>query len=508
MTSSGDSNDSLFIEVDSITEGAGLFLGGNLFSQGIDFVKTILLTQFLGASLYGIFAYVVTLFSVVRVLTRLGSDSAILRFLPEFEDKHHKQRRFVTLAYATGLFASIIVAAALFITAPIISHYTLDNPLFVDILKITAIVLPFSTTSEISCAIFKSINKQIYDVCISSIIKPIFRLLFTSIALILGLSLYGVAAAFVVAGILTFISSIVIIWEKTHFQYPVIPTLNETRKYYDYSIPLTFNQFGGFLYNRADLLMVGIFLSEQVVGIYKISVVLSGFLLLPLAGFNQLFPPIASQLYQEGKTDRLETIYSHISRLILIFTLFPAAVIFVFPADILVIFGKEFTRGSTVVAVFVIAQMANIVVGPSGYVLMMTDHQYLTSVNTLASGMLNIVLNYVLILKFGFIGAAVATASVLSFVNIARVIEVWYLEGISPYNGAYLTALLSGIGSGLSMYSISLIVPSRYAMIAGIITGATVYGVLLSTIGLQDKDRQLLKGILSRIDTELSFSLR
>ena len=92
------------------------------------------------------------------------------------------------------------------------------------------------------------------------------------------------------------------------------------------------------------------------------------------------------------------------------------------------IFGQGFAAGSEVLSLFVVGELVISVVGPSSYVLTMTNHQYLRMINEWGSGILNVVFNYIFITQFGLIGAALATAGILAFVNIVRVIEVWALS--------------------------------------------------------------------------------
>jgi len=88
----------------------------------------------------------------------------------------------------------------------------------------------------------------------------------------------------------------------------------DVAEFYKFSIPLTFQRAGTLLYNQVDLVMVGIFLSGSSVRIYKTSLIISKLLRIPLGGFNQLFPPIASRLYTNGELAELESLYGRVKR--------------------------------------------------------------------------------------------------------------------------------------------------------------------------------------------------
>lgn len=494
---SGDTDDNTSLtSLNSITEGAGLFLIGKGIYQIIEFITNLLLTRTLGASLYGIYAYLRVIFSLLRVLTRLGGDKAMLRFLPEYKDNVAKRQTILTLAYATSIITSSIVAIAVYILAPIISQYTLQNPLFVDVLRVAALVLPFNTLSNITFSAFKGLERMDYNVAISSVVQPVFRLIFVGGAVLLGYSVIGAAAGLVVSGFIIFLIAILVLYRKTEFTAIRQPSADDAREYYDFSFPLILSELGNFLYNRVDLLMVGFLLTGATVGIYNVAVLVAGTLALPLTAFNQLFPPIASRLYNNQEWTELENVYSTVTRWIFTISLFPGLATILYANEILQVFGEGFSRGTYVLILFVIAQLTSCVVGPSGFLLMMTENHYLAMFNQLSSGLLNVVLNYVFITKFGFIGAAAATATVLAGINILRVIQVWYLHGISPYNRQYYKPILAGLISSIVMYMMSMVLNSYALIISGGILGGMAFVVLLYSFGLEDEELDIIRNLL------------
>lgn len=493
---SGDEAGDGLSSLGSISRGAGLFLIGRACSQVVGFVTNVILTRTLGATLYGIYAYLSVVFSLFRVFTRLGGDKSVLRYLPEYEDDPKMQNVMLTVAFITSLVASVTVSGLVYYFAPLISELTLEELLFVDVLRVGAIVLPFSTLANIIYSSFKAIERMEYNVAVSNIIHPILRLVFVGGAVLLGYSVIGAVAGLVVAGILTFAVSLAVLIRKTDLELFQQPTRSQAKEYYNFSLPLTFNQVGNFLYNRVDILMVGFLLSGTAVGVYNIAVMVAGILALPLSAFNQLFPPIASKLYHRGDYTELESVYRTVTRWIFTISLFPGLAVILYAQEILRVFGEEFTAGVFVLILFTVAQLTNCLVGPSGFLLMMTEHQYLTMINQLSSGILNAILNYILILEYGFIGAAVATATVLASINLLRVGQVWYLEGFFPYDAKYVKPITAGIVSAIGMYLISLVL-SQYALLfIGGITGAISFFGCLLLLGFEEEEINLLKQVV------------
>jgi len=151
--------------------------------------------------------------------------------------------------------------------------------------------------------------------------------------------------------------------------------------------------------------------------------------------------------------------------------------------------------------IFTIGQLTNCAVGPSGFLLMMTDHQYLTLLNQWALGILNIVLNYFLILEYGVNGAAIATATTLTVINLLRVLEVWYAEGLTPYSRQFWKPLAAGAIGGVGIYVSKIFFDGFVLLIVGSITGFACFSVALLVFGISPRDKTLLKKIISERET-------
>ncbi|ELY97281.1 polysaccharide biosynthesis protein [Natrialba chahannaoensis JCM 10990] len=253
---------------------------------------------------------------------------------------------------------------------------------------------------------------------------------------------------------------------------------------------------GDILMNRVDILMVGFFLSSTAVGIYNIAVLLAGILALPLAAFNQLFPPVASRLLSNEKRSELKYLYEVITRWVFIISLIMAISLVTYRFELLSLFGEEFTGGSLVLTLFVLGQLVHSLGGANGYLLMMTDHQYLLAANQWAFGILNFVLNYIFIVEYGFIGAAVATASVFALLNITKTIELWYLEGLFPYSLSFLKPIIAGIFSIIPMHIMGMLLNGIYLVFVGTLIGVLTYIIIIISLGVEEEEKSLIKSLV------------
>jgi len=497
MADSSESSSS-FSSIRSVTRGASVFFVGTGVNNVQRFLINLLLTRTLGTSLYGVYTYGTTLLSVVSVFTNLGTNQSLLRFIPEYEDDLANQNRIIGLASLTTLVASIVAAAVAFVAAPVITDLTLDNPMLTDVIRLFAIALPFRELGETIGRVFQSIEMQGHQMLTTSVGLQAFRLAAIAVAIALGAAFIGIIAAMVVAWVLAFGFGLALLFSRTSFR----PTFGKSSKdelieFYDFSLPLTLGHAGSVLQSRVDILMVGFFLSGSAVGIYNVASVLSRFLRMPLTGFSKLFPPIASGLYARGEIAELESVYSQITRWSFTLSLLPSIAVVIYAEEALSIFGEEFAAGSGVLTLFVIGQLTNAAVGPSGYVLMMTDHQYLEMINQWIAGVSNVVLNYFFITNFGVIGAALATAGVMTVTNLIVVGQVWYTEGIVPYSFAFSKPVAAGVVAAGVMYGCTMFLSGFVLLVVGSAVGTVAYAGVIFATGIETEDREFFAELVS-----------
>ena len=502
MVDSSESSSS-FSSIRSVARGASVFFVGTGINNVQRFLINLLLTRTLGTTLYGVYTYGTTLMAVSSVFTNLGTNQSLLRFIPEYEDDPANQNRIIGLASLTTLVASIVVAAVAFVAAPVITDLTLDNPMMTDVIRLFAIALPFRELGETIGMVFQSIEMQGHQMLTSSVGLQVFRLAAIAVAIALGATFIGIIAAMVVAWVLAFGFGLLLLFSRTSFR----PTFGKSSKdelveFYDFSVPLTLTQAGSVLQSRVDILMVGFFLSGSAVGIYNVAAVLSRFLSMPLTGFSQLFPPIASGLYARGEIAELESMYSQITRWSFTLSLLPSIAVMIYADEALSIFGEEFAAGSGVLILFVLAQLTNAGVGPSGYVLMMTNHQYLSMIDEWGLGVSNVVFNYFFITNFGIIGAALATAGTSAVINLLRIGQVWYTEGLVPYSLAFGKPVIAGVVAAVVMYACTMFLSGFVLLVVGSALGTVAYAGVIFAAGIETEDREFFAELISERTAE------
>jgi len=202
------------------------------------------------------------------------------------------------------------------------------------------------------------------------------------------------------------------------------------------AVPFFFLGGVGFVANQIDIIMLGALRESADVGIYKVAVQGAQLVVFVLMSVNLTLGPLISELFQAGDMERLRRVAIMGARVALLGSA-PAALIFLLWGKPLVefVFGAEYGGGSWPLAVLCVGQVISAAAGSVALVLNMTGHERDTLIGMSVSAILNIMLNALLIPRFGIEGAAWATTISLIIWNmllgslVAKRLGFWVSAG-------------------------------------------------------------------------------
>ena len=117
--------------------------------------------------------------------------------------------------------------------------------------------------------------------------------------------------------------------------------------------------------------------------------------------------------------------------------------------------------------------------------------------------MLNIILNIILIPKYGIMGAAWATLISLLVIGVLRIIEVKKILGLSMYSYKLLKPIFAGFITCIAIIGIRSYIMNYHTVITlllALLFSIIIYGLVLWLLRLEPEDYDFLYGlnILSR----------
>jgi O-antigen/teichoic acid export membrane protein len=269
-----------------------------------------------------------------------------------------------------------------------------------------------------------------------------------------------------------------------------------------YSAPLVMATVASRLLTRADTLMIGYLESAAAVGLYEAAYPLANGLVLILTAFGFLYLPLISQLDEDDDGAGVEQAYQITTKWVYIMTL-PLFVTLVLLPELVIgiVFSQEYADAAPILVVLSIGFFTNSAFGRSRETLSALGDTTITMFVNLASFVVNIVLNILLIPTYGVIGAALA--SVLSFLalNSTIVLVLKWKYSITPFSKETiktitllpLTALPVSIGvrNALGRNVVSLaavpVTAMSVAFVALLISGALESEDLIAVDIVEDK---------------------
>ena len=480
----------------TIAHGAVVTSGGVSAQRVLVAAAEFVLARGLGPVAYGVYALGWRVAQLLSRLVTFGSVPTLQRYLPAGDPE--RRSRVTGLAYATTVGVGLLIAAGVWVLAPWLDDVTVDHASFPTAMRLFGAFVLLVGLVMVYAATFRADGSARGEVLFNKLLRPAVRLVGALAALALGYSVVGVAGAFVVCMLLLVLAGFPITVRVTGVRPSLRGARAEARQFYDHAAPVAMSSFGKVFQNRADILLVGALLTAVAAGIYNVVLVLVSIAWIPLLSFNQLLPPVASRLHSSGRIDTLNAIYSSVTRLIVTTVVPILAVQVVFGRELLALFGPTYVRGYLPLVVYLGGVFVGSAVGATGWLLMMTDHQYARMALDWLLAVLNVVLTYVFVLEFGLVGAALGTSLAIAVQNGLQVLLLRRFEGLWPFDATYLRPLGAGAVMTAVMLGVRTSVDGPFAVGLGATAGIVAYVATLRLLGIDPRDRLVVRELTGR----------
>jgi len=381
-----------------------------IFGGITGYIFILLITRNLGADALGVYALSLTVIGITSVIGKLGLDTALLRFVAEYSSQGRKDLvkdvyiHAVRICIPLGIFLSLFI----FFASPYIARYIFMKVDLSPYFKIASFgILPaimISLNSE-SLRGFKKIKEYAF-------LGNIAMSFFASLILLTLLSYYKsdnlpvisyIIASLCVLGISTYL------WVKNLDIKAKISNIVVSTPLLRVSLPMLLTSSMWLIMGWTDTIMLGIFRPKSDVGIYNVALRISALTGITLGAINTIAAPKFAEFFGRGDMKGLEQTVRHSTKLIFWTSFSAFLVIFIFPSFILGIFGQEFKIGIYALMLLTFGQFVNSISGSVGYILQMTGKQKIFQNIIIFATIINIILNYLLIPRYGINGAAIAS---------------------------------------------------------------------------------------------------
>jgi len=386
------------------------------------FILRILLGKELGPSGLGVYTLLFTIYMFGIQFAAFGIGSALTKYVAEFLDDEKKTKEYISSGIIGSLISGTTVSIILYFVSGIISINIFNIPEMEWLLKITALCFPFIALHKVTIGLLNGFRKmKKYAVLIISLNLSILFGSFIFVKILeLGLNgaVYGFVFPTIVIGIISFLSI-----KGYYIRYSGLLT-NISKDLTWFGFFMVLSNSVGMLYHYVDSILIGYFMEETEVGYYAVAVMfIQGLALVPNSVQRITTPSIA---YNYGKNE-----YENIKRMInnvvaktYLITFFFFIILLIFGKYLIVLlFSEEFLPAYIPLVILLIGYSINAPIGSIGGIFGSIGKINISFKIVTLSSLINIILNILLIPRYGLIGASLAT----SFSYILSTLIYYYM---------------------------------------------------------------------------------
>jgi O-antigen/teichoic acid export membrane protein len=394
----------------------GITFAASVVSMFIGFVITVLLGRYLGAGDLGLYRMVSTIYGIAMLFAAIGIPAAIIKYVAEFKDDRAKSDAIMSSGVITSLILGIVFSVLFYFLSGIFEGL-FDMPRLSGLLKILSPVFPFALVGGALLGLLNG-RREMKRYGTATIFQSVLMLVVSVSLIYCGFGVAGVVIGVVISSVGWCLYLLLI--TRDYFEITFEGYADNTKTMLGFGVQIFGANAINMINYQADIVMIGYFLTATDVGYYAVAVGLSKFFWLIPQAIQTITYPATSEYWANNNHSALQIMIDKSIKYTACVLLPIGLGVAFFAEDIItVIFGEGF--------VYAVLPLQILVVGTVGYGIAAKAIGGSTSaigrpdINlkvVFVSAFVNIILNLLLIPRFGIIGAAVATTVSLSVVSI------------------------------------------------------------------------------------------
>lgn len=414
---------------------AGIALAIQFAGILLTYLVEVFLARWMGRTEFGTYEYVVAWSVLLALLAGLGLPHTVLRFVSEYQVKEEWGLLWgiVRSSWLMTILASLLVsllAAGVILLLNYYYPFTYATPLLIGIG-----LIPLRALIDLQLKTARAARSVTLAYAPSRIIWPVLLIGGAFFVFETSHSLTGTAAIAIaqITLLIAILFQLGLLWVKLNQEFEASKPVYVIREWLNIALIILFNTASYTILTKTDTIMVGSILGPQEAGMYAAAVKTARWVSFVLIVINIVAAPHFAAMYAKNNIDGLQKVVSAIALWIFWPSVTISLFLILFSQSVLGIFGSEFMAASSQLKILVFGNLGNAFCGSVGYLMMMTGYQNKSAVVFVYAAVINIVLNAILILLIGAVGAAIATAFCSALWNVWLSFLVMKYVGVSPF---------------------------------------------------------------------------
>jgi O-antigen/teichoic acid export membrane protein len=493
--------------IGTISRHSAVFFAGTLFTGVAGYLFKIYLARVMGAEALGLYALGMTIIAFLGIFNGLGLSQSAVRFVALYSATGQKNqlRGFLVRTLAFLLCTNILLAAGVMLAGPWVAEHIYHTVELNRYFWLFSLIMLLGALTSYAGQVLQGYKDVTRRIVITNFIGSPLVICLTIGCLVLGWGLWG----YLFAQVLSAASVVVLLFaaagkltppEVFRQRGPLPPLGKQVVSFGVAALGLSILEF---LLGQTDKILLGFYLNPREVGIYAVAMAVVAFVPIGLQSVNQIFSPTIADLDARGERELLGRLFQTLTKWIFGFTLPLAIAVVTFAEPLMRIFGSDFAKGWPVLVIGTMGQLANAGTGSVGFLLFMSGNQNrLVKIQATMTAM-SVLLNVLLIPRWGIVGAVVAVAIANAGTNVWNLLQVRSSLGLSPYNRSYLILLPAGIATAVVEFVLLRLGhgmhPNPLFILISIAVGYLAFLGTMVAIGLDKNDRLVADAVRTRL---------
>ncbi|MFT5884495.1 MAG: O-antigen/teichoic acid export membrane protein [Arcticibacterium sp.] len=430
---------------------------GTIFSYGGVlvgvFTQAFLYAKYLDIEVVGLFAMLFNWNMILGFIMNLGFNNAGTKYFHKFRDTKKKHKGYLFNGLGFLVIGSVLVALILyFFKGKILNSSANDSELFREYYYL---ILPLSFVTALFY-VFENYAKGLYDTIMSTFLQQFLQkllVLVVAVLFIIGVLDLNQLMHFWVLALA--IPAALLIWYSSRLEGFSLSPSSFLRKS---SFKKEFVTFAGFsivtglgsvILSRLDSLLVYEYLGLKQIGIYNFCLLFGGVMSISYNVTMKASTAIVLDAFASSDFDKVKTIFKKSSITQVVFGTGLLLLVWINIDSFFSFIKPEYTAGKYVILIIGLAKLFDLSSGINSLIFSYSKYYKLDSLIIISFIGILLLMNHLLIPKYGLNGAAVAAFVATIYYNLTRNFFIWKYYKMHPYQWKSLLILLVGISLGV-----------------------------------------------------------
>ena len=389
--------------------------------------------NFMTPEYYGLVSFILSASMLFWPLMALGTHNTLVKFYSSYSKQEEKEKLFSFVLVLPLLVGLVLGLIGYFGYSFVLSYFNGENELvkpyawliFVITFAMAYFELFFSWSKVFLKSTFGNIMREVFH---RACIMILLGLLYINV-IDIPLFLYIMTAVYVLRTLLMMVFAFKLHSPKLQFKLP-----ENASRVIKYSALIFIAGSVAMMLLDLDKVMIEYYLPIENVAIYGISIYIASVIAVPSRAMHQITYPLTAQLLNDKDYAGLKNLYQRSSNTLLIVGGLIFLLIICNVGELYEMIPQDYHIGFSIVILIGIVKLYENLIGNNNSILFNSDYYRLVLAIGVLCAVMAVVLNILLIPKFGVYGASYATFIAFFTYNTVKLIVVWKKFKMHPFS--------------------------------------------------------------------------